>query len=59
MTEESLAKAIKALLKNKYELSMSKRKIYFEDIMPIRLPRNTEIKAYDYAAKLCKNYFGW
>ena len=63
MTEESLARAIRSLLKNKYELSRSKIDEYFEDIMPINLPKpgtmNSKLSAADYAYRLCKNYFNW
>ena len=63
MTEESLAKAIRSLLKNKYELSKSKVDEYFEDIMPINLPKPgtmiSKLSATDYAYRLCKDYFNW
>lgn len=63
MTEESLARAIRSLLKNKYELSKSKIDEYFEDIMPINLPKPgtmiSRLSATDYAYRLCKNYFNW
>ena len=63
MSEESLAREIRKLLRTKYEVSGYKLKTYFEDIMPIRLPQPGTM-AYNYGSKfyaeeLCKKYFNW
>lgn len=63
MTEESLARAIRSVLKNKYKFSKSEVDEYFEDIMPINLPKPgtmySRLSATDYAYRLCKDYFNW
>jgi len=63
MSSKSLEKAIKSLLRTKYEVSGHRLVEYFEDIMPIMMPKPGSIHASwnskDYAEKLCRDYFNW
>ena len=63
ITETSLAKEIRKLLKTKYEFDNKKVNLYFDDIMPVSMPRPgsmTDLRGAEmYARRLCRDYFGW
>lgn len=58
MTENSLRRAIMRVLRDKYEMSLSERKEYIDDLLPAYIGDYHRDTA-GYAHRICRDYFGW
>lgn len=58
MTENSLRRAIMRVLRDKYEMSLSERKEYIDDLLPAYIG-DYHRDTVGYAYRICRDYFGW